>query len=122
MKYKGIELPDGLRELTYQFIQGIIETFDEENKLNKLDSLSLYLLAGNVNQFLDCEEDIKINGLTRISDRGNESLSPYVIQQKTVQNSILTLLKELGLTLGSRTKIKVIETDENNPFLDFLKK
>lgn len=122
MKYKDIELPDGLRDLAYQFIYGIINTFETENKLNNLDSLSLYLLAGYVNQYLECEEDIRKNGLTRISDRGNASLSPYVIQQKTTYNSILSLLKDFGLTLSSRTKIKVIDDVDKNPLLDFLKK
>lgn len=122
MKYKNIELPDDMRTMTFQFITGIIDTFDDENKLNKLDELSLYLLAGNVDMFLECEEHIKNEGMVQISDRGNSSLSPYVIHQKSVSNSILSLLKEFGLTLGSRSKLKVIDVEENNPLLDFLKK
>lgn len=122
MKYKDIELPDGLNELTVDFMKNIIDTFIEENKLHKLDALSLYILAGNVDIYLKCDEDIRLNGLTRVSDRGNASLSPYVIEMKQVQNSILSLLKEFGLTLGSRTKIKVIDDGGENPLLDFLKK
>lgn len=123
MKVKNITLPDGLKDLTIKFMEGIIETFDKEKKLNNLDELSLYLLAGNFDTYLECEQKIRENGLVSISDRGNESLSCYAIQQKQVQNSIMTILKEMGLTLGSRIKIKVINnTDENNPLLDFLKK
>lgn len=124
MKIKNIELPDGLRELTYKFMKGIINTFDKEKKLNSLDALSLYLLAGNVNTYLECEEQIAKNGLITISDRGNESLSAYALQQKQVQTSIITILKEMGLTLHSRSKINLNEsTDVSDvPFLKFLNK
>ena len=122
MNYKNIQLPDDLREKTVDFMKSIIDAFDLENKLNKLDTLSLYILAGNVDMFLECEEDIKINGMVVVSDRGNKSLSPYVLQQKQTQNSIMSLLKELGLTLYSRGKMKVIETTDDSPLMDFLKK
>lgn len=123
MKYKSITLPDGLKDLTYHFMKGIINTFDKEKKLNNLDALSLYLLAGNVNSYLECEEKIVENGMVIISDRGNESLSPYAIQQQKLQSSIITILKEMGLTLGSRSKIKAIDSnDEVSPLLAFLNK
>ena len=121
MKIKGVIIPDGLRDLTYQFIKGIISVFDKEQKLNSLDSLSLYILAGNFDNYLECEEQIKKNGLVTVSDRGNESLSPYAIQQQKLQSSIITILKEMGLTLGSRSKIKAIDSnDETSPLLAFL--
>lgn len=123
MKIKGVIIPDGLRDLTYQFIKGIINVFDKEQKLNSLDSLSLYILAGNFDNYLECEEQIKKNGLVTISDRGNESLSPYAVQQQKLQSSIITILKEMGLTLGSRSKIKAIDNnDEVSPLLAFLNK
>lgn len=123
MKYKGICLPDGLRDFTIQSMKGIINTFDKEQKLNSLDGLSLYILAGNFDNYLECEEQIKKNGLVSISDRGNESLSPYAIQQQKLQSSIILILKEMGLTLGSRSKIKAIDNnDEVSPLLAFLNK
>lgn len=121
-EYKGVVLPSGLKKQAISFMENIINNFEENNKLNSLDHLSLYLLASNINQFLICEENIRKNGLTIISDRGNESLSPYCNQQKTVQNSILALLKELGLTLGSRAKIKVLDNGEDeSPLMQLLK-
>ena len=71
MKIKGVIIPDGLRDLTYQFIKGIINVFDKEQKLNSLDSLSLYILAGNFDNYLECDEQIIKNGLVTVSDRGN---------------------------------------------------
>ncbi|MCH5302232.1 MAG: P27 family phage terminase small subunit [Prevotella sp.] len=124
MKIKNIVLPDGLKDLTYKFMKGIINTFDREKKLNSLDALSLYLLAGNVNTYLECEEQIAKNGLVSISDRGNESLSSYAVLQKQVQSTIITILKEMGLTLHSRSKITLNETSDLSeiPFLKLLSK
>ena len=122
MIYKGIELPNDIRDLAYKFVKDIIDNFDENNKLNSLDTFSLYLLANNIDSYLECEEQIKTNGYTQVSDRGNTSLSNYVVLQKTVQTSITVLLKELGLTLGSRNKLKTIETlTEESPLASFMK-
>ena len=41
MTYKQIELPNNLRPLTEKFIKDIIDNFDENDKLNSLDTLSL---------------------------------------------------------------------------------
>lgn len=122
MTYKQIELPNNLRPLTEKFIKDIIDNFDENDKLNSLDTLSLYLLANNIDTYLDCEDEIKKNGYTMTSDRGNTSLSNYVVLQKSIQSSITVLLKELGLTLGSRNKLKVVETmTEESPLAQFMK-
>lgn len=122
MNYKNIELPDNLNNLAYKFVKDIIDNFDENNKLNSLDTLSLYLLANNIDTYLECEEQIKQHGYTITSDRGNESLSGYVVLQKQIQSSITVLLKELGLTLGSRNKLKAVETlTEESPLAAFMK-
>lgn len=115
MLYKNVKLPDNLKDETIGFMKNIIDIFEEQNRLNQLDVLSLYILAGNVDMFLICEEHIKSEGMTVTSDRGNSSLSPYVILQKQVQNSILSLLKETGLTTYSRSKLKMIDSEEKSP-------
>lgn len=122
MVYKGITIPENLREQALKFIKNIIDTFQKENKLNGLDSMAIYMLANNFNDYLACEEDIKTNGYTIVSDRGNTSLSPYVVMMKTIQSQIAVLLKELGLTLGSRNKLKVVENlVEESPLASFIK-
>ena len=121
MLYKNVKLPDNLKDETIGFMKNIIDIFDEQNRLNQLDVLSLYILAGNIDIYLICEEHIKNEGMTTVSDRGNVSLSAYVIQQKQVQNSILSLLKETGLTTYSRSKLKMIDSEEKSPLDNLLK-
>lgn len=119
---KGILLPSGIKLKTINYITSIIESFDTEGKLNSLDNVSMYLLASQLDQYFQCEEQIRKHGLVTISDRGNQSLSPYAQQQKTLMSSIISLLKELGLTLGSRNKMKLLEgSDGDSPLLQFLK-
>lgn len=120
--YKNIRLPSKIKPLTISFIEAIIDTFEQEKKLNSLDNLSIYLLASNLDIYFQCEEEIRKTGLTIITDRGNASLSPYASQMKVAYTAILNLLKELGLTLGSRSKIKAIsEAPEESPLLKLLK-
>lgn len=123
LEHKGINLPKGIKKETFSFISNIIDCFEEEGKLDSLDALSIYLLASNLDIYLKCEAAIRKHGITVTTDRGNENLSPYCTQQKAVTGTILSLLKELGLTLGSRTKMKVIESsDTDSPLLKFLQK
>lgn len=121
MKYKTIELPDGLKEITYKFIKDVIDNFKKENKLNSLDTIALYMLANSIDTYIECEQQLKANGLVIISDRGNQSLSPFAIQQKVVQSQIQVLLTSMGLTLGSRSKLKFLDNQEEaTPFEKFL--
>lgn len=121
MKYKTIELPDGLKDLTYKFIKDVIDNFKKENKLNSLDTIALYMLANSIDTYIECEQQLKANGLVIISDRGNQSLSPFAIQQKVVQSQIQVLLTSMGLTLGSRSKLKFLDNqEETTPFEKFL--
>ena len=121
MLYKKIELPDGINPKALKFVKDIINTFDKEGKLNGLDSTALYLLANNLDIYLKCEEDVKENGLTVITDRGNQSISAAVNIMKFTQTQISVLLKELGLTLGSRNKLKAIEqVTEDSPLKNLM--
>lgn len=124
MKYKSIVLPDNLKDLSYQFIKGIINVFDKEGKLNSLDQLSLYMLANNINVYLDCEQKIAEKGIMAVSSYGNESVSPFVNLQKQTQTQIVAILKEMGLTLNSRSRINLNENNDisDSPILNFLKK
>lgn len=122
MNYKNIELPDGLREKTINFITNLIDTFDREGKLNKIDNMSIYILAGNMDMYLDCEEEIQKSGIIHVSDRGNHGLSPYVVQQRSVQLTIMNILKEFGCTQYSRGKMRVVDNNDESPLADFFSK
>lgn len=114
MEYQGIKMPDGLNEMAYEFMKDIIDRLKDSDKLHRLDAMTLYMLAGNIHSYLECEDSIMKYGITIESDRGNQSLSPFVLLQKQVQGQITVLLKEMGLTLGSRTRMKLPEREEES--------
>lgn len=120
--YKKIDLPDGLRPQTLKFVKGVINQFDNDNKLSGLDSMCFYLLAQWLDNFFLCTERIAENGMTVTTPRGITMLSPYATEQKVAQSHINTLLKELGLTLSSRGKIKAVSAvTEDSPLASFIK-
>lgn len=122
MTHKKIELPDGLRDLTYKFIKGVIDKFAKDNKLDALDGMTFYLLAQWFDVVLKCSEKIDEQGITITTGRGAVQLNPYCTERKTAQSHINTLLKELGLTLGSRGKIKAVSNlTEESPLATFIK-
>lgn len=122
MTHKRIDLPDGLRPQTYKFIKGVIDKFAKENKLDALDGMTFYLLAQWFDVVLECSEHIDTEGITITTSRGAVQLNPYCTERKTAQSHINTLLKELGLTLGSRGKIKAVANiTEESPLAAFIK-
>lgn len=122
MTHKKIDLPDGLRPQTYKFVKGVIDKFAKDNKLDALDGMTFYLLAQWFDVVLICSERIDEEGITITTARGARQLNPYCTERKTAQSHINTLLKELGLTLGSRGKIKAVSTmTEDSPLAQFIK-
>lgn len=120
--YKKIDLPDNLHPLALKFVKRIINTFDTENKLNSLDEMTFYLLASWLNTFITCSERVDAEGMTITSPRGQITLSPYATQMKIAQSHLSVLAKEMGLSLGSRGKIKAVSTmTEDSPLAAFLK-
>lgn len=122
MKYKKIELPDHLHPTALKFVKSIINTFDDENKLNALDEMVFYTLASWLSTFITCSERVDAEGMTVTTPRGITQLSPYATQMKIAQSHLNVLAKEMGLSLGSRGKIKAVSTmTEDSPLASFLK-
>lgn len=121
-KYKKIELPDNLHPTALKFVKGIINQFDSENKLNSLDEMVFYCLASWLSTFITCSERVDAEGLTITTPRGVTQLSPYATQMKIAQSHLSVLAKEMGLSLGSRGKIKAVSNmTEDSPLASFLK-
>lgn len=120
--YKKITLPDKMHPLALKFVKGVINQFDSENKLNSLDEITFYSLASWLSTFIICSERVDEEGMTITSPRGLTTLSPYATQMKVAQSHLSVLAKEMGLSLGSRGKIKAVaNATEDSPLAAFLK-
>lgn len=103
-------MPEGIKPLTADFMKGIIGRLEKEGRLDGLDAFALYVLAGLLDKYLEVEETE--TAITTTTARDTEQINPALTYQRQILGNITVLLKEMGLTLGSRSKMKQPEKEE----------
>lgn len=122
MRYKNINLPDGLGEQSTAFIKRFIDNLEKTNTLSQLDELALYLLANSYDDYLKATAIVREEGMVVTSDRHNAAPHPCVKIAKDAQTSITNILKEIGGTVRARSVIKQIAQEtEASPLEAFIK-
>lgn len=122
MAKKKITLPDNLSDEAKEFIDNVISTLMKQDKLESVDAGALYMLAVNYEKFLRCEEMLEREGYIIVGQR-NTTPHPAIRISKDCQNLILDIMKQFGLTLKSRTNLKVVDGGEDDTLLNtYLKK
>ena len=120
-KTNKILLPENLTEEARQFIDAVISNLKKNDRLDKLDTASLYILTKACDNYIIANKHLDEEGFTFTSDRGNISISPYFKIARDSEKTILMLLTEYGCTLKSRQKLKGIDAEvEESPLLDFI--
>lgn len=116
-------LPDNLRKESKQFIEGVIRNLKKKGTYSDDDNGSLYMLAKSYDTYLMSIDKLNEEGYIIISDRGNQSLSPWVTVQKNAEKTVIELMRDFGLTLKSRTTLKVIadEVEEESELSKFIR-
>ena len=121
MEYKKILLPDNLSKETERYIKRVIDSLKKTDKLNVIDEGILYILADSHNQYIKATEKINEEGLTIEGSRNTIVVHPCVRIAKDNKSICLSIMNEMGLTIKSRTKMNVIETEtEKSPLESFL--
>lgn len=119
---KTVLLPDGLTDEAKRFITAIINDLKENDRLEKSDTASLYLLANSCNLYIQAHQHIKEEGMTFTSDRNNLSISPYVTIARDAQKQIMQILESYGGTLRARQKLKELDIQvEESPLTQFIR-
>lgn len=122
MKYKNINLSDGLTEQTISFIKKYIDNLDRANTLSQLDELSLSLLADSYDTYQKAMAIIREEGLITTSDRHNAAPHPAVKIANDAFKNMTNILKEMSGTIRSRSVIKQIAQEtETSPLEEFIK-
>lgn len=126
MNLYGIEFYDGMNPYTERCMEETLAILDADGLVNPLDTVAWNMLAHNIDIFLDSKEKLKPSkddaGMVDITDRGNLAVSPYFTINAKVQSLIQNLLKDLGLTPASRSKMRKDEnSDEESPLEKLLK-
>ena len=119
---KKILLPSELTDEAKRFITTIIDNLKEHDRLETIDTASLYILAKACNTYIEANQILKDEGLIFISDRQNKSIHPAFKIARDSEKTILALLESYGATLRSRQKLKELDDIvEDSPLVQFIK-
>lgn len=119
---RKILLPD-LEEETQRYIDKVLDYLEEGDKLNLVDNGALYMLADVYDTYIKASKILRSESLITISDRGNKSIHPAYQIMKSSMSQAMDILRDFGLTLSSRGKIKTIDSSEElSPLMGLLVK
>lgn len=121
MEYKKILLPDNLSKETERYIKKVIDSLKKSDKLNVIDEGILYILAESHNQYINATNRINEEGLTIAGSRNTIVVHPCVRVAKDNKATCLSIMNEMGLTIKSRSKMNLMENEEESPLTQFLK-
>ena len=79
--------------------------------------LTLKLMADNLDLLQECKDSVKQNGIYSTS-RGLKN--PLISTIKDINATLLKLAQQLGITPWSESKIKAIDEDSTEDFIDAL--
>lgn len=114
-------IPKDIEKDAKVYIQNVIKQLENTGMLENVDSAALTMLARNYSMFIKASKQLEDEGLTVTSDRGNIAPHPAIKIAKDAQTQAMKVMLEFGLTAKSRSKFKLKEVDDNNPFEQFVK-
>lgn len=101
----------------------IVRRFEADRNLDKLDTIALNAFARDYDLFLILDELVRNEGaqsFVYMSDRGNFSATPFFDMRNKMERQMYAWMREFGLTMASRGKIKGGEEIESDtPLLDY---
>lgn len=121
MEYKKILLPDDISKETERYVKRVIDYLKKTDKLNAIDEAALYILADSHNQYIKATEKINEEGMTVAGVRNTIVVHPCIRVAKDNKQTCLQIMQEMGLTIKSRSKMNVLDSEvEKSPLEAFL--
>ena len=113
------KMATGLTRRTREFMTSVL---DRVQGLESIDYGALTMLEYNYEQFIRQSDILKDEDLVITNRQGNLVSNPRVKIVKDAQIQCLSILKEFGLTLKSRTSVKAkTKETEESPLEEFIK-
>lgn len=114
-------LPSNLEEETTEYINNVLSYLKKNDKLNVIDGGALYMLADSYNTYIKASKLLALEGITVRSDRGNIAQHPAFGIMKHSIATAMDILRDFGLTLKSRSKLNIIDSEtEESPLMQFI--
>lgn len=115
-------LPDNLENETQEYINNVLRYLEKNENLNLIDGGALYMLTEAYNTFIKSTKQLNKEGVTFENNMGNIVLHPAFNVRKAALKEAMDILRDFGLTLSSRRKIKAVENEtEESPLENFIK-
>lgn len=103
---------------TNKILKGIKKFLIEEyGEVKQEWSLTLTMLADNLELLNKCQESIKEHG---IYDPQTQHKNPLLSTVKDINSTILKITQKLGITPWDVSKIKTVEEDDSEDFIENL--
>ena len=97
------------------YMANLIKRLESQyGQINDEYRVSLDLIAFNYDIIRKCQIDIAKNGLEKTDSRGRMSKNPSLMICNQAQDHLFKLLNSFGLNLLSKSKIKDIETGQDD--------
>ena len=107
----NIKLPDGLCKEAREYINEVIKELDSNRLLKRIDSAALTMLAINYSMFIQANKELSRDGLSVRNVQGNIVAHPSIKVAKDAQSQAVVILKDFGLTVKSRSKLPIQDTN-----------
>lgn len=116
-----IKLGDEYLPKTKTFISQVLSYLEDTQAIEEIDSAGLESLAYYYDSFTRISEVIKKDGVVK-RDKGLWKVHHLQKQCDEVQIQLFKILQEYGLSLRSRSKIKIEVSDAANPLEEWIEK
>ena len=113
----------GVEQETKRFMDAVMKKLTDVNAIEECDSGAIRMLMISYDMYIKASRELIAKGPILYDRRGNASVNPAASLTKNYYAQVISFMKEFGLTLKSREKIKSMtpEIDEDNEIMNFLK-
>lgn len=113
-----------IQKQSEKYIKKVIKMLTDFNLLTKADEASLQMLKDTYELYLLCKRDVATNGLVITGANQRLISNPSVNMQLKCVNTMLSILKDFGISSRSRKVLMANTNDDDNssPLAQFLER
>lgn len=111
-------IPDNVSIETATFMKAIISELTAKQKIDVIDSGALNMLMTSYEMYLQATERLLREGPITLTRFGDNIPNPAQTIASKNYNQVLSIMKEYGLTIKSRSKLKESVKDEKKSELE----
>lgn len=117
-----IKLPKNYSKETREYIRDTIKELEQKKILNEFDRHNLLIMAQLYEICKRVGEEVMNEGFEIVNARGAKDMNPKVRVHMQYYDRLNKLQSQYGLTAKSRKQMQVADTEEVNPFEEFINK